>query len=309
MSEVITRNAEIFFDEGLPQTFPSGGRSNFFYSFSFLPKDERRAMQSVYEFCRYTDDLVDEDIPLEIPGINLRSEVAIEKKRIRLQWWREEVEKCYAGTSKHPILFSLHKVISRFKIPQQYFLTLIDGVEMDLVKNRYQTFDELHEYCYAVASIVGLITIEIFGYKFEQTKEYAVDLGIALQLTNILRDVKKDAAMGRIYLPQEDLRRFGVTEEDLLMGRYNVPFINLMRFEVARAKSYYLSARSKLAKNERFTLFAARIMDAIYFRLLRKIELAEFNVYQKRITVSAPHKILIALKFWFGSVIFRKGTR
>ena len=263
-------------------------------------------MQSVYEFCRYTDDLVDEDVPLEIPGINLRKEVEIEKKRVRLEWWREEVEKCYAGTSKHPILFSLHKVISRFKIPQQYFLTLIDGVEMDLVKNRYCTFAELHEYCYAVASIVGLITIEIFGYKFETTKEYAVDLGIALQLTNILRDVKKDAAMGRIYLPQEDLCRFGVSEQDILSGTYNLPFINLMKFEVERARTYYASARSKLAKNERFTLFAARIMDAIYFRLLRKIELAEFNVYQKRITVSAPHKILIALKFWFRSVIFRK---
>jgi phytoene synthase len=200
----------------------------------------------------------------------------------------------------------LHKVISRFKIPKQYFLTLIDGVEMDLIKDRYEDFEELKEYCYAVASIVGLITIEIFGYKFERTKEYAVDLGIALQLTNILRDVKKDAEMGRIYLPKADMRRFGVSEKDILAGRYNLNFINLMKFETARARKYFREARKKLGKHERFTLFAARVMDAIYFRLLRKIELAEFNVFGKRITVSTPHKIFIAFRFWFSSVIFRE---
>lgn len=306
MSEHISRNAELLFAENLPEAHPDASRSNFFYSFSLLPKDERSAIRSVYEFCRYTDDLVDEDVPLDIPGINLKKELDIEKKQVRLGWWREEVEKCYAGTSKHPILFGLHKAISRFKIPKQYFLTLIDGVEMDLIKDRYESFDELKTYCYAVASIVGLITIEIFGYKFDETKEYAIDLGIALQLTNILRDIKKDARMGRIYLPKEDLRRFGVSEQDILNSTYNLPFINLMKFETARARTYYGSARSKLAKNERFTLFAARIMDAIYFRLLRKIELAEFNVFQKRITVSAPHKLLIAMKFWFRSVLFRK---
>src|SRR5436190_2828618 len=182
MTDKVSRNAEHLIEESFPSG--EGGKSNFFYSLSLLPRDERIAMQSVYEFCRFTDDLVDEDIPLDIPGIDFKREAAVEKKRVRLNWWRAEVEKCYAGNSKHPILFSLHKVISRFKIPKQYFLTLIDGVEMDLVKNRYENFEELKEYCYAVASIVGLITIEIFGYKFERTKEYAVDLGIALQLTN-----------------------------------------------------------------------------------------------------------------------------
>jgi phytoene synthase len=297
-------SAEAIFLEEAPA--PQQGKSNFFYSFSLLPRDERKALQSVYEFCRYTDDLVDEDLPLELPGIDVRKEIAVEKKRVRLDWWRTEVEKCYNGTSKHPILRNLYKVILRFKIPKQYFLTLIDGVEMDLVKNRYETFEDLKEYCYAVASIVGLITIEIFGYKFERTKEYAIDLGIALQMTNILRDVKKDASMGRIYLPKEDMDRFGVTEQDILSGNYNLPFINLMRFEVARARSYYKAARIRLGKGERFTLFAAQIMDAIYFRLLRKIELAEYNVFQKRITVSAPHKLLIVFRFWFSSVIFRE---
>ena len=298
------QSAEAIFLEEAPAA--TGSKSNFFYSFSLLPRDERKALQSVYEFCRYTDDLVDEDLPLELPGIDIKKELALEKKRIRLDWWRTEVDNCYSGTSKHPILRNLYKVILRFKIPKQYFQTLIDGVEMDLVKNRYETFEDLKEYCYAVASIVGLITIEIFGYKFERTKEYAIDLGIALQMTNILRDVKKDASMGRIYLPKEDMKRFGVSEQDILSGNYNLPFINLMRFEVERARSYYKAARMRLGKGERFTLFAAQIMDAIYFRLLRKIELAEYNVFQKRITVSAPHKLFIAFRFWFSSVIFRE---
>lgn len=304
MTENPTRSAEQVFAEAPPVV--GGAKSNFSYSFSLLPRVERTAIRTVYDFCRYTDDLVDEDIQLAIPGIDLKEELKIERKRVRLEWWRDEVEKCYAGRSRHPILASLHKVISRFKIPKQYFLTLIDGVEMDLIRNRYETFDELRDYCYSVASIVGLITIEIFGYKFETTKEYAIELGIALQMTNILRDIRKDAEMGRIYLPQEDLRRFGVKEHDILNGNYNLAFINLMKYEVARTRSYYESARSKLAKNERFTLFAAQIMDAIYFRLLRKIELAEFNVFQKRITVSTPHKVLIAMKFWMGSILFRK---
>ncbi len=306
MNEARTHNAEsLFLEEPLPEV-SADGKSNFFYSFSLLPRDERAALRSVYEFCRYTDDLVDEDLPLELPGIDIKKELALEKKRVRLDWWRSEVEKCYDGSSKHPILRNLYKVILRFKIPKQYFLTLIDGVEMDLVRDRYNNFEELKEYCYAVASIVGLITIEIFGYKFERTKEYAIDLGIALQLTNILRDIKKDASMGRIYLPKEDLDRFGVKEEDILNGNYSLAFINLMKFEVARAREYYAAARVKLGKGERFTLFAAQIMDAIYFRLLRKIELAEYNVFKHRITVSTPHKLLIAFRFWFSSVIFRE---
>lgn len=275
-----------------------GEKSNFYYSFSLLPRDERDAMHCVYAFCRYTDDLVDEDLPYLEEGVDLKTEQLIEKKRLRLAWWRAEVEKCYDGTSAHPLLKTLHRVISRFKIPKQYFLTLIDGVEMDLVRNRYATFEELKDYCYAVASIVGLICIEIFGYKHEETKEYAVNLGIALQLTNIIRDVGQDAAKGRIYLPQEDLAYFGYTEPELFNHTYNLRFIELMKFETARARSYYQAARRNLAKDERFTMFAAEIMDAIYYRLLRKIELAEFDVYGKRIKVTTAHKLLIVSRFW-----------
>jgi phytoene synthase len=172
-------------------------------------------------------------------------------------------------------------------------------MEMDLVKNRYATFEDLRDYCYSVASVVGLICIEIFGYQYEETKEYAVHLGIALQLTNILRDIRSDAARGRIYLPQEDRRAFGYREEDLLNNVYNLPFIELMRFETRRAREHYGKARAALRSDERKTMFAAEIMDAIYYRMLEKIELNEFNVFsRKKITVRAPHKVWIAVKLW-----------
>ncbi|MFI5202700.1 MAG: phytoene/squalene synthase family protein, partial [Candidatus Kapaibacterium sp.] len=149
-------------------------RSNFLYSFSLLPKREREAMHRIYDFCRYTDDLVDEGTS------------EIETKQARLRSWREEVEACYRGTASHPILRGLHSVLDHFEIPKEYLLALIGGVEMDLIKTRYETFEELREYCYAVASTVGLISIQVFGYKHEETREYAIQLGYALQLTNIL---------------------------------------------------------------------------------------------------------------------------
>lgn len=271
-------------------------KTNFYYSFSLLPRDEREAMHSVYAFCRYADDLIDEE---EAGTEIIEPSQQTLRKRERLNRLRAEVERCYRGESRHPILLPLSTVVRRFQIPKQYFLTLLDGMEMDLVRNRYATFEELREYCYSVASVVGLICIEIFGYQYEETKEYAVNLGIALQLTNILRDVKADAQRGRIYLPQEDLRAFGYSEEELLSNRYSLPFIELMRFETRRAREFYGKARAALRPDERKTMFAAEIMDAIYYRMLEKIELNEFNVFgKKKITVSAPHKIWIAVKLW-----------
>jgi phytoene synthase len=270
-------------------------KTSFYYSFSLLPRDEREAMHSVYAFCRYADDIIDEDDAAEPAEPSLRTI----RKRERLNRLRVEVERCYRGESRHPILMPLSTVVRRFQIPKQYFLMLLDGMEMDLVKDRYETFDDLREYCYRVASVVGLICIEIFGYQYEETKEYAVNLGIALQLTNILRDIKADAARGRIYLPLEDLHAFGYTEEDLMANRYNLPFIELMRYETRRAREFYGKARAALRPDERKTMFAAEIMDAIYYRLLEKIELNEFNVYtKKKISVSTPHKLWIAVKLW-----------
>lgn len=270
-------------------------KTSFYYSFSLLPRDERLAMHSVYAFCRYADDIIDEDEEVDAPVPELR----VARKRERLNRLRMEVERCYRGESRHPILLPLAAVVKRFHIPKQYFLTLLDGMEMDLVRNRYRTFDDLREYCYSVASVVGLICIEIFGYKYEETKEYAVNLGIALQLTNILRDVRSDAARGRIYLPLEDLAMFGYTEADLLANRYDLPFIELMRYETRRAREYYGKARAALRPDERKTMFAAEIMDAIYYRMLEKIELNEFNVFaRKKISVTMVHKLWIAVKLW-----------
>jgi len=263
-------------------------KTNFYYSFSMLPRDEREAMNTVYAFCRTIDDIVDENA----------DSADVSRKRERLAMWRREVEKCYNGESSNPILLPLSKVVQRFRIPKQYFLTLIDGMEMDLVKRRYATFEELHEYCYSVASIVGLMCIEIFGYKYEETRDYAVQLGIAMQLTNILRDIKVDKEKGRIYLPQEDMDLFGVQEYEILLEQPSPRLRQLLAYEAERARSYYQSARALLKKDERITMFAAEIMDAIYYRLLEKIESSNFNVFQKRITVSTPHKLLIAMRFW-----------
>jgi phytoene synthase len=203
-------------------------------------------------------------------------------------------------------MLPLTAVVNRFSIPQQYLQTLIDGCERDLVQHRYKTFEELKEYCYSVASIVGLISIEIFGYKYDETKEYAVNLGYALQLTNILRDIKADSDNGRIYLPQEDLERFHYSEEELQRNIYNENFVELMRFEARRAREYYHKARAALRPDESITMFAAQIMDAIYYRLLEKIEIADYNVYRGKISVSTAHKFLIALRLWMKTHLLLK---
>jgi phytoene synthase len=176
--------------------------SNFYYSFLLLPKDQRRAIKDVYEFCRLLDDVVDEDQT----GRNPYAE---------LEYWRGEIEACYRGAATSEFGEQLLASIEEFDLPKQAFLDLIDGMEMDLKWRSYQTFADLREYCYRAASAVGLICIEIFGYESARTREYAVNLGLALQLTNILRDLKEDIARGRIYLPLEDLERFGYSEHEL----------------------------------------------------------------------------------------------
>lgn len=280
----------------------TSGSTSFHYSFSFLPKEERKAINTVYAFCRRIDDIVDED-PSTDPATIL-------KKRIRLDWWRNEIERIYSGitppltSASSALTIPLSQVVKRFGIPKQYLLALIDGCESDLTKRRYETFAELKEYCYAVASIVGLICIEIFGYKYEETKQYAIHLGYALQLTNILRDVKQDKDRGYIYLPLEDLRRFRYTESDLIAEVYDERFVDLMAFQAQRAREYYHKARTMLRPDERLTMVAAEIMDAIYYRLLEKIELRNYRVYTRRVKVSAVHKIITALRIWVGSKLF-----
>jgi phytoene synthase len=256
----------------------------------------------VYAFARRIDDIVDESPSLD-PDV-------IRQKVERLQWWRSHIESLYAPASdSSPAVSELGAVIKRFAIPKQHFLTIIDGCERDLYQRRYQTFSDLKEYCYSVASAVGLISIEIFGYRHEDTRQYAIHLGYALQLTNILRDVQVDKERGYIYIPKEDLDRFKLTEQDILNEVYDERFVDLMSFQAKRAREYYHQARAMLRADEKLTMVAAEIMDAIYYRLLDKIELNDYNVYKQRIRVNTVHKLITALRIWLGSKLFVKRLR
>ncbi len=270
-------------------------KSSFLYSFSLLPKEERNAINSIYAFCSYIDGIVD-----STPNINQK---VMLRKMERLDWWENEIEKIYQG-NVNPLISPLYFTVKRFDIPKQYLHTLIDGVRRDLLQTRYNTFDELKDYCYSVASIVGLISIEIFGHKYEETKNYAVNLGYALQLTNILRDIKQDKDRGYVYLPLEDMDRFKYSEKDLINENYNDNFVEMMRFQTLRAREYFHKARTFLRPDEKPTIITAEIMDSIYFRLLEKIELNEFDVFSRRIKVAASHKLLISIKHWLSIKMF-----
>lgn len=276
---------------------PKIERSNFLYSFTFLPKEERIAINSIYAFCNYIDSIVD---------CSNNNERSIKIKNQRLNWWEKEIKKIYRGNVTNPVMIAFKRIVERFSIPEQYFMTLIDGCRRDLIQRRYSTFKELKDYCFSVAGIVGLICIEIFGYKYPETQKYAINLGYALQLTNILRDIPADLKRGYIYIPQEDLKRFKYSEEDLRNHVYNDNFIELMRFQTKRAREYFHIARTYLRPDERNSIIAAEIMDAIYYRLLEKIELNEFNVFQKKIKVSNVHKLMIAVKHWLSLKLFVK---
>lgn len=266
--------------------------SNFYYSFLFLPKPKREAMYAVYAFCRLCDDIVDGHLPAD--------EAA---KALRL--FREELDLGCQGRATHPILVRVGEVAKRYGIPKRYFEELIDGMEMDLTKQRYTTFEELREYCYRAASVVGLICIEIFGYKNPRTKVYAENLGIAFQLINILRDLAPDLQRGRIYLPLEDLSRFRYREEDLMARVYNEAFIELMRFEAGRARSYFQMAEAALPREDRRPMLAAEIMRAIYAKLLDEIERASYNVFQQRISLSKPLRLRLAFTAWLRNALLR----
>jgi phytoene synthase len=264
--------------------------TSFYYSFSLLPKQKREAIHAVYAFCRYTDDIVDE-------GTDQRSKV------LRLRRWRMELGRALRGTSPYVILNQLSTTARKFNIPVDHFYDLIRGMEMDLSKTRYETFDELYRYCYLVASTVGLMCRQIFGYRNHSTRDYAVNLGIALQLTNILRDIKEDAKRGRIYIPREDLRRFGYTEEDLIACRYTPEFVNLMRYECDRASKYFDIARAALGNEDKRFFFAARIMWSIYAHTLQRIMRSNYNVFERRISVPGLLKVLITFRYWLSNTL------
>ena len=263
-------------------------RSNFFYAFLCLPRAQREAIFACYAFCRIVDDAVD-----------LGQDRAAQ--RGELGRWRDEIARVYEGRPEHPAGQRLQVAIRRFPIPRATLEAIIAGVEMDMDHPTYETFDALYPYCYRVASAVGLCCIEIFGYSDPRAREYAVNLGIALQLTNILRDVQADALAGRVYLPQADLRRFGVSAEDLARGRYTPEFVRLMTFEAGRAHDYYQRAWAALPAADAGRLFAAEIMGRTYFALLRAIEARRFDVFGGRVSLPAYRRVAIALRCWLGS--------
>ena len=263
-------------------------RSNFFYAFLVLPRAQREAIYACYAFCRIVDDAVD-----------LGQDRAAQ--RAELARWREEIARVYEGRAQHPAGQRPQVALRQFAIPRAALEEIIAGVEMDLDHPTYETWDALYPYCYRVASAVGLCCIEIFGYSDARAREYAVNLGVALQLTNILRDVQVDARNGRTYLPQAELRRFGVTTEDLAEGRYTPRFVQLMTFEAARARDYYQRAWAALPAADRRRLYAAEIMGRTYFALLRAIEARRFDVFGRRVTLPTVRRVAIALRAWLGS--------
>ena len=258
--------------------------SNFYYAFKLLPAQRRRALCATYAFCRFIDDIADDE--------------RVRDPALLLERWREELHRVYGGNPTRAISRALADSVQRFSIPRRYFEEIIDGVEMDLEHKRYRTFEELRLYCYRVASAVGLVCIEIFGYRNPQTRTYAENLGIAFQLTNIIRDVREDGDRGRIYLPLEDLERFDVRQEEVLGGRHSERFERLMEFEAQRARKFYGLAESALAPEDRVSLLAAEAMRMIYSALLRRIEKSRYRVMDGKLRLSAPHKLLLVGQAW-----------
>jgi phytoene synthase len=265
--------------------------SNFYYSFYFLPKAKREAMYTVYAFCKGVDSAVDEPPP----GSNPKEELCR---------WRGELDLVYGGEPTWPLMISLAHHVKRLSIPKAYFEELIKGVEMDLGTTRYGTFEELSLYCYRVASIVGLICLHIFGPTSAHAQDYAVDLGMAFQLTNILRDLATDAEQGRVYLPHEDFVRFGYSEDQLLERNESPALHELIRFETERARTYYEKAHAALASlqvKDRRALTVAEIMRAVYSRILERIERPDHAVFGPRVRLSTSNRLALAAAVWLRS--------
>jgi 15-cis-phytoene synthase len=258
--------------------------SSFTASFIFLPKTQREAMIALYAFCREVDDVVDEC-----------SDFAV--AQTKLNWWKSEVANLYNNMPQHPVTKALQPVIKQFNLAQEHFLEIIDGMEMDLKFNRYEDFKQLQLYCYRVASVVGLLSAQIFGFKNRKTLKYAHDLGMAFQLTNIIRDVGEDARRGRIYLPLDELRKAKVTEEDILQSRESPAVKELIEYQIERAETYYDKALRELPTEDAKQQRTGLIMAAIYRTLLREIkaESAE-KVLNFKTKIPPLRKFLLAMQ-------------
>ncbi|GEC97491.1 phytoene synthase [Zoogloea ramigera] len=264
----------------------SSSGSSFYYSFMFLPPERRQAITALYAFCREVDDVVDECHDLQVA-------------QTKLDWWRNEVRQVYGGQPQHPVGQALKDVIQRFPLPMEQLLEVIDGMQMDLNQTRYLDWKALNLYCYRVASVVGLLSAEIFGYTNRQTLKYAHDLGLAFQLTNIIRDVGEDARRGRIYLPVDELQRFNVPARQILDAKHSDNFRELMAFQAARARQLYDQAFAQLPAEDRKAQRPGLIMAAIYRTLLDEIEADGFLVLDRRTSLTPLRKIWIAGRTWF----------
>ena len=271
-------------DDYCQQKAASSG-SSFYYSFLFLPPERRRAITALYAFCREVDDVVDECQDPQLAST-------------KLVWWRMEVAKLFEGKPEHPVTQALQGVLPHFNLPQEQLLEIIDGMEMDLTQTRYLDFKGLSLYCYRVASVVGLLAAEIFGYEDRKTQKYAHDLGMAFQLTNIIRDVGEDARRGRIYLPIEDLQQFDVKAADILNARYSDNFRRLMEFQIARAEQYYEQAFAQLPPGDRRAQRPGLVMAAIYRALLNEIRRDGCQVLTQRTSLTPLRKLWLAVKTW-----------
>ncbi|ALP53179.1 squalene synthase HpnD [Candidatus Tenderia electrophaga] len=255
--------------------------SSFYYSFIFLAPPQRQAITALYAFCREVDDVVD-----ECSDPNLAA--------TKLAWWRTEIAALFDGTPTHPVTQALQTAVQGFNLPQEHFLEIIDGMAMDLEQFSYQSFKDLSLYCYRVAAVVGLMAAEIFGYQNRQTLKYAHNLGMAFQLTNILRDVAEDAARGRIYIPQDELQRFGVAQDDILNHQMSDNAAKLMAFQAERAREYYTKAFALLPEEDRYRQRSGVIMAAIYQATLDEIEKDNYRVLDQRISLTPLRKFWIA---------------
>ena len=270
---------------------------NFYYAFRTLPSKRRRAIYAAYAFCRLCDDIADDDTSLE-------------EKRRRFAQTRALLADSFApgenGVSRNSLpheFTALRDATETFGIPPVYYEEVIRGVESDLVKNRFESFEELKDYCYRVASVVGLICIEVFGYDDQSAKEYAVDLGLAMQLTNILRDLKEDSVRDRIYIPLDEMARFGYSEDELKRGVINDSFRELIAFQVERARAYYASSSPLFSLVSAESRSCARGLHAAYHAILDRIESSGYDVFSRRIGLSATEKLMILGRLWVGSLV------
>jgi 15-cis-phytoene synthase len=277
--------------------------SNLALAFVLLPKQKRDAMSALYAFCREVDDVADDE------------SIPVEKRRLQLQDWRADVRRaCENQTPQFAVNREFQAVIQKYSLPVGLFDELIRGCEMDLEIKRYQNFEELELYCYRVASVIGLLSIEIFGCQNPAARDYAIYLGKALQLTNILRDVKNDAERGRIYLPLDELKKCGVAEDEILNGHYTKNFHALAGNVASRAKHFYSLARKTLPDEDRNSLAAAELMAVVYWQLLKKLENEKFNVFGAQpLKLSKPLKLTLVVQSWLrfvlGTAASNYGTR